>query len=75
MEKSRRSVLSNRLGLVPLSCIATCVEINIHKFFPIWFLGEHVMPWKKLKNLLGNPVVKKFRKIEIVLRYTPVLEG
>lgn len=34
-----------------------------------------MMPWKKLKDLLGNPAVQEFRKIEIVLRYTPILEG
>lgn len=34
-----------------------------------------MMPWKKLKDLLGNPAVQEFRKIEIVLRHTPILEG
>lgn len=51
------------------------MEINVHKFFLTRFLGEQMVPWKKLKDLLGNPIVKKFRKIEIVLRYTPILEG
>lgn len=38
--KSRWSVQSNRVGLVLLSWIVTCVEISVHKFFLMRFLGE-----------------------------------